>query len=194
MVESDYNKALRVLRIWLCSGSFELIYCHALLITFELDKRLFDVLVAMQAIESHESQKDVYRAKERLSTLKAKEVINQLKSLPPPMKVTEGPEKVLPVKNKFGINPDDVEYCEAIYGNYTTVHFRDGKTTLLPRNLGLVCRTLELERPHKSFLIHPDCVLIREVGGIRLESGKVIPVSRRKEISPKQRKYELLTV
>lgn len=70
---------------------------------------------------------------------------------------------------------------EAVYGNYTTVYFRDGKTILLPRNLGLVCRALELERPHKSFLIHPDCVVIREVGSIRLVSGKVIPVSRRKE-------------
>lgn len=111
-------------------------------------------------------------------------MINQLK--PTPKKIIESPTG----QAKFGLDRDEVEYCEATSRNYTNVYFVDGKVELFSRNLGLICTVLELERPHKSFGVNPNYVRFRNEGSVSMKSGKVIPVSRRREISPKQKKYE----
>ncbi len=75
-----------------------------------------------------------------------------------------------------------IVYLEAS-GNYTTVHFAEGRPLLLSRTLGEMCRILPKERffrIHRSYVVHLRHIVRyhrEKHGSIELSNGKTLSIS-----------------
>lgn len=74
----------------------------------------------------------------------------------------------------------DIAWCEA-QSNYCSIHMRNGAAHLVSRTLKQIHAVLPQSvfiRTHQSYVVNKTVVLELSTDGIRLPSGKVVPVSR----------------
>jgi len=90
----------------------------------------------------------------------------------------------LPMKTGYRlVNQENILYCRA-EGNYTEVHFVNGKTMLISRKLKQVAASLEDDsflRIHQSFLVnmrHAQFYLRKSGGQLVMVDGTTLPVSK----------------